>query len=258
MHVFDSHIHLDKVAPTSRRAGPRASSYRALIPGITPEQTLEALADPSLGTSWFAAALHPWAALEIEETATLHLRKNIEALAEDARIRAIGETGLDTLRVTTAPDRARVMDWFVWHVELAARLHLPLVIHSVRTHAEVVEVLERIRPERGGVIHAFSGSPEEAERFARIGFRVGIGAAVTRERSRRVRRVAAAIPDEQLLVETDAPYMSTGQGAGEAADILDVIDTVATLRATTPDAIAELTWANATALFGAEGESSTE
>jgi TatD DNase family protein len=204
--------------------------------------------EQSPASNWaFAAAYHPWY-LQGEPDLS-----KIENLIGDPRVVAVGETGLDHVRHKTDEERARVERWFVAHAALAAEEGLPLIVHCVRAHADCIRALKSIgRGRLRGVIHAFSGSPEIAAEYWRLGFYVGIGAAVTRERSKRVRRAAVHLPLETILLETDAPFMATrdkSRDQGEAADILHVVDTVASLRAQPSAAIAETTYASAAELF---------
>lgn len=246
MHVFDTHIHADRMSAEALRI-PDDVEYRCIVPGIVPDETQTAL-ESAPEHAYFAAARHPWY-LEDEP----HMGP-IEQLLEHPRVVAVGETGLDHYRHETDETRALAERWFAAHACLAAERGLPLVVHCVRAHADCLRILKTIGPGRlRGVVHAFSGSPETAAEYWRLGFYVGIGAAVTRERSKRVRRAAAELPLESILLETDAPYMATGgrdRDTGTAADILEVLTTVASLRGKQSATIADATFESATQLFG--------
>lgn len=240
----DSHVHVDRLDRDVLAADPLAADagWRALVPGIEPGPTraaLDATGDPRL--RW-AAAVHPWFVGDHEDPRDDARWGEVEALAADPRICAVGETGLDVLRVgDDAAHAARVEAWFLAHVELAVRVDKPLVIHCVRALHRLIELL-RARRDNGlrGVVHAFSGSVEQAAELARLGFSVGIGPAVTRERSRRVRAAAAGIPSDALLLETDAPYMAAaprGRDEGRPADLIAVAEHVAALRGVSVDAV---------------------
>lgn len=244
MRIFDSHIHAD--ALSERIAPPGAEEYRALVPGITPRGATLAL-ESALDHECFGAAVHPW---HLDEAADIGA---VESLLAHPLVCAVGETGLDHLKHESDAQRALAERWFADHIRLALEHDLPLVIHSVRAHERTLSVLRDVGRRRArGVIHAFSGSAEIAAEYWREGFYVGIGAAVTRERSKRVRRAAAAVPLERILVETDAPFMATNDGTrgqGTATDILDVVRAVASLRGLSPDEVAQATFTSATALF---------
>lgn len=243
MRLFDSHIHADLLAERTAPAG--ASSYRVMVPGITPSGTIDAL---SSAETWerFGAAVHPWYLADA-------CLSEVEELLNDPRVTAVGETGLDHYRHTDDASRDLAERWFADHVQLALEHDLPLVIHCVRAHERCLRVLRDVAIGRSrGVIHAFSGSPEVAAEYAREGFSIGIGSAVTRARSHRVRRAAAEVPLERLLVETDAPFLAAEgreRGQGRASDLVNVIGTIAALRGIPPDAVANTTFENAARLF---------
>lgn len=258
MLSVDSHIHIDEIDAAERTAGLFLEpDYRAIIPGVTPEQSRETRqkfgSDARLRQ---AIALHPW---WVEETPFApqgcQRWQLVCELAAEPWVAAVGESGLDYLKIPRNHELHELVEaWFVAHIELAVELNKPLIVHAVRCHARVAELLQRHGEKKlRGVIHAFSGSNEEARLYARLNFCVGIGPPVTRSHSSRVRGAAATIPDWQLLVETDAPAMTTGErrpGQGICDDLLPVIDAVAELRGVSREEVAALTARNARGLFG--------
>ena len=260
---FDTHIHLDVMSDeaigTALFAAP---DYRAFIPGCDPNDVAKALARfASDSRIALGTAIHPWElGTRAEEGGWLHPQDDprwplLLAQANDPRIVAIGECGLDLFRHTDEAMRARAEAYFVAQIGVALAVHKPLVLHCVRAHARCAELLRLHRADRvGGIVHAFAGSAEEAAAYRRLGFTVSIGAAVTREASRRVRAVAAALPDDSFVIETDAPYMRAGEGpawSGSVDHIEAVAATVATLRGTTAEAIFAMTAARGMHHLGA-------
>ena len=244
MRIFDSHIHADAL---DDRVPPLGNvEYRAMIPGITPWGVELAIAS-ALDHESFGAAVHPWSLDEANDLSS------VETLLSHPRVCAVGETGLDHLKHGSDDDRDLAERWFADHVRLAMEHDLPLVVHCVRAHERCLAVLRDVAGGQArGVVHAYSGSAELAEQYWRQGFYVGIGPAVTRERSTRVRRAATSIPLDRLLVETDAPFMATNdrvRGEGTSADILDVIDAIATLRSVPTATVADSTFVSALDLF---------
>ena len=243
---FDSHIHLDVM--TSEERGSllfAAPDYRAFVPGIEPAGVAAALlrfgSDARL---CFGAAIHPWY-LAAPPPSGGPMRPQddprwpqLEAQARDPRICAIGECGLDHLRHTDEATRAWAEACFAAQIALAVAAAKPLVLHCVRAHGRCIELLRQHRGDRvGGIVHAFSGSAEEAAAYRRLGFVVGIGSAVTRAASKRVRAVAALLPADSFVLETDAPYMRAGEppesapeARGTVDDLTLVAETVAALR----------------------------
>lgn len=233
---IDSHIHLDDLDPVvlgSARA-PADPAWHALVPGITPSRTIEALrrvaADPRVvvGAGW-----HPWhlpAGRSIEE--------GLDALAAVVAmpgVAAVGEIGLDRVRVK--PDDAsgveRERAWFEAQLDLARSRDLPVVVHAVRAWEETLRSLTRVGPGQRGIMHGWSGSLEMAHAVVRAGFVVGLGPVLTDPRARRARRTAAELPRGTWVLETDAPWMwpRDGRAGRGSPDDLDVVEmTVATLR----------------------------
>lgn len=163
---------------------------------------------------------------------------------------AIGECGLD--HYVEGLDRERQHAVFVRHVELARDTGLPLVVHALRAVEEVILVLRRF-PGVRGVVHSYSGSAEQARQLFDMGFLLGIGGPVTYDRARRLRALVAAMPLEQLLLETDAPDQPDSLRRGERNEpchLPTVLATIAELRDEDPAALAAATSANAERLFG--------
>ncbi|GMG88480.1 TatD family hydrolase [Biformimicrobium ophioploci] len=258
---FDSHCHLDfpefdadrqQVLDRCRAQGLAGM----LIPGIEPAQWARALQLARSNAGFCAAAgLHPWwvaAQLDAgyDEQA---LQADIAAIAGERHLRAIGECGLDA--AIDCP-LERQIPVFEWHLRIADIYALPLVIHVVRCHADVLALLKQHRPKCGGVIHAFSGSQEIAQQYCDLGFKLGVGGTITYERAAKTRRAVAAVSLESLLLETDAPSMplSGHQGQRNSPQMLpQVLDALAQLRQESVECIARTTTQNARDLFGLTG-----
>jgi TatD DNase family protein len=261
----DSHIHLDVMTDEERGSLLFAApDYRAFVPGIEPAAVASALAlfgpDPRLA---LGTALHPWFLVPAGSDGSPHPQddprwQQLEAQARAPRLCAIGECGLDHLRHTDDLSRDRAERFFVAQIQLAVAVSKPLVLHCVRAHARCAELLRKHGGDQvGGLVHAFSGSPEEAATYRRLGFAVGIGSAVTRAASKRVRAVAAQLPADGFVLETDAPYMRAGErpesapaARGTVDDLTLVAETVAALRNTPAEALFEATAATAMRQLG--------
>ena len=131
----------------------------------------------------------------------------IEQIAAHPRVRVVGETGLDYYR--TGPDGVPVQqDSFRWHIDLAKRLGKALQIHDRDSHADVLRILaEEGAPERT-VLHCFSGDVEMARVAVDRGYFLSFAGTVTFKNARDLRNALAVVPLEQVLVETDAPYLT--------------------------------------------------
>lgn len=237
MTLVDTHIHLDELADWEAGDPLAEEDAEAIVPGILPSRTVVSVerlaADPRLA---FGAAVHPWWSLapNVGEWTTL------EAVARDPRVTWIGETGLDHVRHRSDADRAACERAMRRHLELAHALDKPVILHCVRAHEDCIRVLGEM-PATRGIVHAFSGSLEQAAAYRRRGYLVGIGSAVTSERSRRVRRLALELGPSDFVLETDAPFMAAAnraRGDGRPADLCAVATTVAAMRGVTVAALA--------------------
>jgi TatD DNase family protein len=180
----------------------------------------------------------------------------IERLAAEPEVVALGEFGLD-YHYEHSP-RADQRDVLRRGIDLAIRTGLPLVIHSREAKLEVIEALDRATAAPGaemphGVFHCFTDTLALAEAALERGFHIGITGIVTFPKAQNVRDVAARIPLERLLVETDAPFCAPVPLRGktnEPAFVAHVADKIAELHNVTPEEIRRTTLANTRRLFG--------
>ncbi|MGS3180081.1 TatD family hydrolase [Aeromonas dhakensis] len=208
MQLIDTHCHLDFPVFDSDRAALLAECRQLgvgeyIIPAVGEENwgRVMALAAEHDGIS-YALGVHPW---YVGGQMPAVLTRLQQWLAERPRgLVAVGECGLD-LR-SHVPQEGQ-LEMFEAQVELAKEHELPLIVHSVRANDTVAKILRRLRPACGGVIHAFSGSLQQAEAFWQLGFRLGIGGVISFERANKTREAVRDMPLEALLLETDAPDM---------------------------------------------------
>ncbi|WP_336291752.1 TatD family hydrolase [Aeromonas dhakensis] len=208
MQLIDTHCHLDFPVFDSERAALLAECRQLgvgeyIIPAVGEENwgRVMALAAEHDGIS-YALGVHPW---YVGGQTPAVLTRLQQRLAERPRgLVAVGECGLD-LR-SHVPQEGQ-LEMFEAQVELAKEHELPLIVHSVRANGTVAKILRRLRPACGGVIHAFSGSLQQAEAFWQLGFRLGIGGVISFERANKTREAVRDMPLEALLLETDAPDM---------------------------------------------------
>lgn len=251
MDLIDSHCHLDAsefdadrpaVLERARCAGVGRQMVPAVTAGSWPK--LKRVCDQDAGL-FPAYGLHPMFLAE-------HRRPHLEALrgwVQRERPHAIGECGLDYF--VEDLDRDEQAHYFDGQLRLAREFELPVIVHARRAVDDVLAAIRRFAPLRG-VVHSFSGSRQQAEQLWEQGFLVGLGGPVTYERARRLRTLAATMPIEFLLLETDAPDQPDAHIRGqrnEPARLTRVLDTIAALRDEEPDAIARATRCNAERLF---------
>ena len=252
MRLIDSHCHLDASEFDADRAAVIARAKAAgvmqqVVPAIT------AASWPGLREACaLAPGLHPAYGLH-PIFLDLHRPEHLELLAEwIARERpcAIGECGLDFF--LDGLDAQTQRHYFDGQLQLAKRFDLPLIVHARRA---VEEVIARIKAVGGirGVVHSFAGSPEQAQQLWKLDFMIGLSGPVTYPRANRLRGLAAQMPLEHLLLETDAPDQPDAEIRGqrnEPARLRTVLDCIAQLRGEPAEAIAAQTSANARRLFG--------
>jgi TatD DNase family protein len=214
--VADAHAHLEIVtndAPDSqsvRDVLDEAKSVgvdRIVQVGYSAEQSqwCAALADLYPGRVLAAVALHPNEAPVVEDLAAD--MAIIEKLAHMPRVRAIGETGLDYFR--TPPElRGVQQESFKWHIELAKKTNKALVIHDRDSHDDVLSVLLEVGAPEKTVFHCFSGDVEMAKTCIERGYILSFAGTMTFKNAPALRDAVKLVPHDQLLVETDSPFLA--------------------------------------------------
>ncbi len=165
---------------------------------------------------------------------------------------AIGEIGLDFVFSTDKSERDKQLAFFDAQLQLARAYQYPVIIHARKTHDLILKRLRAVPLLKGGIIHGFSGSEQQARQYIEQGFKLGFGGGVTYERARKTRYLATRLPLESLVLETDAPDMplSGFQGQSNTPLQLPVIaQTIAQLRGESLKRITEQTTLNAQQLF---------
>ncbi len=171
--------------------------------------------------------------------------EQLELLAKNHKLVGIGEVGLD-YHVQDL-DRNIQQILFEAQIDIAARAGLPLLLHVRKAHDQVLATLRRKRFQNGGIVHAFNGSLQQATHFIKLGFMIGICGTVTYDRSLKIRRVAAELPLESLVLETDAPDIPPSRHWGERnmpEYLNEVLDSLTLIRSESRFRIAEQTTLN--------------
>ena len=266
LYFFDSHAHLSSArlgnAELRRirlRNALRANVRGVLVPAVDPASwdAIE-LHIPEWGrvfpsmTFAYGLGLHPYVIPEIpsqnDDLLLSELEDRVRARPEG--LRAVGECGLDF--GFDREHHARQARIFARHAQIAKAHDLPLVVHCVRAHGALLELLEQAG-HPPAVIHAFTGSAELAARYCRHGHVLGFGGALTLPNVRRAREAVRAVPEAALLIETDAPDQTPfarRPAVNEPAFVVDVAQAVADARGETLEWVARVTDANARRVFG--------
>ncbi|EDY86454.1 deoxyribonuclease, TatD family [gamma proteobacterium HTCC5015] len=204
---MDSHCHFDFDVFShdfdAELARCRAAGVSTIVvPGTTSArwERLQALAEryPMIQPAF---GLHPYF---IEEHREADLAR-LATLLQSTRCVAVGECGLDYQ--LPHYDAKAQQYWLEAQVELAQVAELPLILHARKCHDTLLATLRRRGFQRGGILHAFSGSQQQAYQWIEAGFKLGFGGVLTFERARKIRRLAATLPVESIVLETDAPDM---------------------------------------------------
>ena len=213
--LIDAHTHLDACGATDA-AGVTAIVDRAAAVGV---QAVVTIADDLESACWvteaadadprvFAAvALHPTRADALTEEA----KAVVERLAAHPRVVAVGETGLDLYwpgKLDGCAALETQQDAFAWHIDLAKRTGKPLMIHNRDADAEVLDVLAAEGAPETVIFHCFSSGPEMARTCVDQGWTISLSGTVSFRNAKALQEAARLIPPGQLLVETDAPFLT--------------------------------------------------
>jgi TatD DNase family protein len=251
--LIDSHCHLDyppmspDIAGTLARAA-EAGVEQCIHVGCSPDTMERAVAIASAHPQVRASVgIHPHEARHLDDA----LLAKIEALAADPVVVAIGETGLD-YHYDLSP-RAAQLDSFARQIALARRLDMPLVLHIRDAHADAWAVLAEHPPRANpGVVHCFTGTAPEAERWLELGWHISFSGIATFKKAVELREAVAVVPQARILLETDAPYLAPEPLRGrknEPANVAFTCVALAELRGESPAALAHAAAANTRALF---------
>lgn len=213
--LIDAHTHLDacgaRTADDVRAILDRAGEA-GVIAAVTIADNLDAARWAAQAATWdprvyAAVALHPTRANALTDDA----RAELEQLAGHERVVAVGETGMDLYwpgKLDGCADPSAQRESFAWHIDLAKRTGKPLMIHNRDADAEVLDVLRAEGPPETVIFHCFSSGPEMARTCVDAGWVLSLSGTVSFKNARDLREAAVLIPPDQLLVETDAPFLT--------------------------------------------------
>lgn len=249
--LIDTHCHLDfpdfnddrdQVINSSTKIG----ISHIVVPGVTEatwSRTIEIC--NRYPVCRCALGMHP---VFIDEHQPQHLTELDQAVDQHHPV-AIGEIGLDYFIKDL--DREKQQIFFTKQLIIANRHRLPVIIHNRKAHDDCIALL-REHAVPGGIIHAFNGSLQQAEKYMEMNFLLGFGGMLTYERSTRLRGLASRLPLDKLVLETDAPDMTVARHRGQRnspAYLRDVLETLAEIRKETVEEVAVATTANAVRLL---------
>ncbi len=178
--------------------------------------------------------------------------ETLKQLAQDKKVVAIGEIGLDYYYDNSPRELQK--KWFRRQIELAKELNLPYVVHDRDAHADCMEIIKESGYFRG-VMHCYSGSTEMAQELLKLGFYISFAGPVTFKNGKRAKEAAKAVPMDKLLIETDSPYLTPEPYRGQRNDssyVPYVAREIAALKGLTEEETARLTLENGKRFFGIE------
>jgi TatD DNase family protein len=202
----------------------------------------------------YALGIHPLCAGQAHDGDLDRLRDALQQQRDDPRLVAVGEIGLD--HGVPGLDRARQERFYAAQLKLACEFDLPVIVHVRKSADSLLKHLRRSAVR--GIAQAFNGSEQQARHFIDLGFKLGFGGAMTFDRALQIRRLARSLPDEAIVLETDAPdipphwlYRTADERAAgasmrnEPAQLPRIAETLAALRGWSLDETARITTANA-------------
>ena len=248
---FDAHIHLDFPEFDEDRTGvvERARSagvVRMVLAGTEPQHWDRTARVATTFGFPFTLGVHPW---YIDPDASIDAAMAHLACSASAAD-GLGELGLDFIHARDSGSRERQVAWFRAQLAVARDLERPIVLHAVRCHAELLRLLKRDGcPRAGGMLHAWSGAPEQVAEFLRHGLYLSFDLRTLARASARTLHSMRATPDDRVLLESDAPGRWQGRRT-EPADVRSAAHHAADLLGRSFDTIWEQTAQNAERLWG--------
>jgi TatD DNase family protein len=255
MQLFDTHAHLDseQLQPHLEDILSRTNdgSMRITAIGTDPQSSHNCLELAKSHSNVYAAVgLHPNYCAKFDQS---HWNAILE-IVNNPKVVAVGETGLDKYW-DDCPFEVQ-KSWFKRHIELSFDTEKPLVIHTRECELEMIEMLES-NSRNGqiiGIMHSFVGSAKTMQRCLDLGMYISFAGMVTFKKSDSLRDVAALVPCDRLLIETDSPYLSPHPFRSKRPNLPSRVEStakcLADVRGVTPELLAKQTFENANAVFG--------
>ena len=257
MQLIDTHTHLDFPDFDADRpqllADSRALGVEKMVVLGVYQSNWQRVWDLVQTDSQLYAAfgLHPVYLNEHRPEHVVELGQWLSRLAGHPQVCAVGEIGLDYFLPEL--DREGQQQLFEAQLQLAADFVLPALLHVRRSHAQVIATLKRFKLQRGGIVHAFAGSREEAREYIKLGFKLGLGGAATWPQALRLRKVIVDLPLDAIVLETDSPDMAPAMYPNQRNSpqhLPDICRALAEVMGISPDALASASTTNACELFG--------
>lgn len=242
MRFTDSHCHLDfdEFNTSYDQLLSECASYnihQIIIPSVSPDNwkkvlALSTLNDKKISLNQNSAALitrcfpalgiHPWFLRHLSISALESLEKEVSKHRN--KIVAIGETGIDHPIAVHQNNLSQQIEFFDIQIRLADSQKLPLIVHHRKSHSLIIKQLKASKFKLGGIIHAFSGSYEQAKQYIDLDFKLGVGGTITYPRAQKTIKAVSRLPIDSIVLETDAPAMPLHGFQGTVNTPIRVVD----------------------------------
>ncbi len=250
--IFDTHAHYDdEQFDTDREALLDSMAAGGVGTIVNASASVESW-DKVLGLTEKYPFIYGMIGVHPDEAGSLDEEKfrRMEELLGREKIVAVGEIGLDYYWDKEEHDTQKY--WFIRQLELAAKKHMPVSVHSREAASDTMEIMKKYGAGMQAVIHCYSYSPEMAREYVKMGYYIGVGGVVTFKNARKLKEVVQEIPLERIVLETDCPYLAPEPFRGKRNSSLNltyVAQAVAALKGTTPEEVICRTEENARKLY---------
>lgn len=254
--IFDTHAHYDDEAFNEDREAVIKSLAAAGVETVVNIGASMASSETTLELTRNYPFIYGTAGVHPSETAELDEEKfqRLKEIVREPKIVAVGEIGLDYYWEKPAHDIQK--NWFERQLELAREVNLPVVIHSREAAKDTLEIMKAAKAgDMGGVIHCFSYGKDMAREYLDMGFFLGIGGVLTFKNAKKLREVVEYAPMEQMVLETDSPYMAPEPNRGKrntSANLPYVVNMMAEIKGLSPEDVIAATEKNARRLYRME------
>lgn len=253
--LIDSHCHLDYyddheidgIVKRAKNAG--VHILQTISTRLDKLPTLRDLAHAH-DNVYFSVGVHPCDVQDISNDDFKNLASILDHAINDSKAISFGETGLDYYHSTDHVERQK--ESFYIHMDAAHRHHVPVIVHTRDATEDTIHMIKTMSPRPRGLIHCFSGNKEAARHYLDLGFMLSFAGVITFKNAESLRDVAAYVPLDRLLIETDAPFLAPVPYRGkrnEPSYVTFVAETIAQIRNVPVGLIAEASTANFHHLF---------
>lgn len=259
--IFDTHTHYDDAAFDADRGEVLYALPSFGIGHIVNNSSDLASSRSSLALAEAYSFIHAAVGVHPDEVGEMNEGSisELEALCRHPKCVAIGEIGLDYHgfdRYENKPSRQLQQHWFREQLKLAARLKMPVVIHSRNAAEDTLEIMQWARKDLGiekAILHCYSYSKEIARSYLDLGYILGFGGSLTYEGQKKITKALAEIPLSSIVLETDCPYQTPLSKRGtrnDSRNLPEVIDKIAEIKEISPGEVERITWQTASEFYG--------